>query len=130
MECRRSDANNLPYTNYSAYHRFVTYVVIHGRSKSERQATASSLGDAARLAVRYLKEGRRDVRVRLPEGDTLDFEAFQEAVFAGRLRETRPAQQPQIAPAPANPFAGRGSPFPGERSNARSNPWPSMSSAD
>jgi hypothetical protein len=65
----------------------VTYVVLFGPPGLERQAIVFSLGEAARCAVRYVRERRSDVRVRLPDGEILGFEAFQEAVFAGKLSE-------------------------------------------
>jgi hypothetical protein len=34
-----------------------------------------------------MRERRSDVRVRLPNGEVLGFEVFQEAVFSGKLRE-------------------------------------------
>jgi hypothetical protein len=39
------------------------------------------------MAVQHLKDGRKNVRVRLPDGEVLSFEEFQCAVFSGRLRD-------------------------------------------
>jgi hypothetical protein len=66
----------------------VTYVVMHGPSDCQREAIVFSLGEAAQFAVRYMHERRSDVRVRLPSGEVLSFEAFQRAVFAGELKDS------------------------------------------
>jgi hypothetical protein len=58
-----------------------------GPPEAQRQAIVFSLGDAARCAVRFMRERRSDVRVRLPDGEILKFEEFQQAVFAGRLSD-------------------------------------------
>jgi len=42
---------------------------------------------AARLAVALVREQRRNVCVKLPDGKVLDFEAFQDAVFQGVLHD-------------------------------------------
>jgi hypothetical protein len=65
----------------------VTYVVSYDRWDRQREAIVFSLGDAARFAVQFKKEGRRNVRVRLPSGGILNFEDFEHAVFAGALTE-------------------------------------------
>jgi hypothetical protein len=71
-----------------------------GPPEAHRQAIVFSLGDAARCAVRFMRERRSDVRVRLPDGEILKFEEFQQAVFAGRLTDT-PATPEQ----PSTPVA-------------------------
>jgi hypothetical protein len=65
----------------------VTYAVLYGSSDRPTGANADSLGQAARLAVQHLKDGRRNVRVRLPDGEVLSFDEFERAVFSGRLRD-------------------------------------------
>jgi hypothetical protein len=75
----------------------VTYTVLHGSLSCPKWEIADSLGQAARLAVQHLKEGRQDVRVRLPDGEVLSFEAFELAVFSGRLRDERPGREAALA---------------------------------
>jgi hypothetical protein len=69
----------------------VTYVVSYDRWDRQREAIVFSLGDAARFAVQFMKDGRQNVRVRLPSGATLGFEDFEHAVFAGELTEASAA---------------------------------------
>jgi hypothetical protein len=78
----------------------VTYAVIHGSPSCPIAANVDSLGQAARLAVQHLKDGRQNVRVRLPGGEVLAFEAFQDAVFAGKLKDERPAGSAPAEPRP------------------------------
>jgi hypothetical protein len=66
----------------------VTYIVIFGSQKQQGQAIVFSLGEAARFAVRYMQERRPQVRICLPDGKILGFEAFQQAIFSGNLTET------------------------------------------
>jgi hypothetical protein len=83
----------------------VTYVVSYDRWDRQREAIVFSLGDAARFAVQFTKEGRQNVRVRLPSGSVLGFEDFEHAVFAGALTEAsassfRPPRTKPSSPAP------------------------------
>jgi hypothetical protein len=83
----------------------VTYVVSYDRWDRQREAIVFSLGDAARFAVQFTKEGRRNVRVRLPSGGVLGFEDFERAVFAGTLTEAtassfRPPRTTPSSPTP------------------------------
>jgi hypothetical protein len=66
-----------------------------GPPDAQRQAIVFSLGDAARCAVRYVRERRSDVRIRLPDGEILGFEEFQQAVFAGRLSDKTSPRMPE-----------------------------------
>jgi hypothetical protein len=65
----------------------VTYVVQHGPVDNPAEQTADSVGAAARIAVAFVRENRRNVRVRCPDGAVMDFEAFQDAVFQGDLKD-------------------------------------------
>ena len=77
----------LPGARPGLYDSCVTYIVQHGPADQPAQHPAESVAAAARLAVALVREQRRNVRVRLPDGATLDFEAFQDAVFQGVLRD-------------------------------------------
>jgi hypothetical protein len=77
--------------------------------KLPRQAIVFSLGDAARFAVQYMRERRPNVRIRLPDGEILGFEAFQQAVFDGKLTDRPGARNLQSTFRPNRPlgiFAG------------------------
>jgi hypothetical protein len=97
------DGQNCSTQSFAVCCGAVTYAVIYGPSNCQREAIVFSLGEAARFAVRYMKEGRPDVRVRLPGGDTLGFEDFQQAVFAGRLTDKGAPPQPRTEPAISKP---------------------------
>ena len=70
----------------SVYDGYVTYIVQYGGIEPHEQPV-ESVGAAARIAVAFVRERRRDVCVRLPDGTSMDFEAFQEAVFRGDLQD-------------------------------------------
>jgi hypothetical protein len=65
----------------------VTYIVLHGPANNPSEQTADTVGAAARIAVAFVRENRRHVRVRCPDGAVMDFEAFQDAVFQGDLKD-------------------------------------------
>ncbi|HXQ11657.1 MAG TPA: hypothetical protein VN805_11745 [Caulobacteraceae bacterium] len=65
----------------------MTYTVLHGAADSPSEHAADTLGAAARIAVAFVREDRRHVRVRCPDGAVMDFQAFQEAVFQGDLKD-------------------------------------------
>jgi hypothetical protein len=65
----------------------VTYTVQHGSDEQPGEQTAETVGAATRLAVTFIREHRRNVRVRLPTGLTMDFDSFQAAVFRGDLKD-------------------------------------------
>lgn len=69
------------------YDSCVTYSVQHGSDENPSEAPAETLGAATRIAVAFVREDRRRVRVRLPDGAVMDFESFQDAVFRGDLRD-------------------------------------------
>ncbi len=77
----------MPAPRAGLYDSCVTYIVQHGSPDRPAEHPAESVAAAARLAVAFVREQRRNVRVRLPDGATLDFEAFQDAVFQGVLRD-------------------------------------------
>ncbi len=65
----------------------MTFTVLHGAADSPSEQTADTVGAAARIAVAFVRENRRNVRVRCPDGAVMDFEAFQDAVFQGDLKD-------------------------------------------
>ncbi|HEX4197529.1 MAG TPA: hypothetical protein VHZ26_08805 [Caulobacteraceae bacterium] len=69
------------------YDSYVTYIVQHGAGDEPVEHVAESVGAAARIAVALAREKRRNVRVLMPDGETMDFESFQDAVFRGDLRD-------------------------------------------
>ena len=77
----------LPPDPNASYDSCVTYIVIHGSDEKPVQHTGETLGAATRLALAYGRENRKNVRIRLPSGATMTFEAFQEAIFQGDLRD-------------------------------------------
>jgi len=77
----------LAHDGVSVYDSYVAYIVIHGSDEKPTEQAADSLGGATRLALAYMREHRKNVRVQLPSGTTLTFEAFQDAIFQGDLRD-------------------------------------------
>ncbi len=71
----------------SEYDDYVTFIVKHGAENEPFEQPADSVGAAARIAVAFVREKRKAVRVCLPDGTLMAFEAFQEAVFQGDLRD-------------------------------------------
>ena len=69
------------------YDGCVTYTVQHGAADEPAEQSAETVGAAVRIAVAFVREKRKAVRVRLPDGRSMDFEAFQDAVFQGDLRD-------------------------------------------
>ncbi len=67
------------------YDGYVTFIIQHGEDPFEQPA--ETVGAAARIAVAFVREKRKNVRVRLPDGRLMDFEAFQDAVFHGDLKD-------------------------------------------
>jgi hypothetical protein len=65
----------------------VTYIVLHGAADSPSEQSAETVGAAARIAVAFVRENRRNVRVRCPDGAVMDFDTFQDAVFQGELKD-------------------------------------------
>ncbi len=65
----------------------MTFIVQHGTAERPSEHPAASVAAAARLAVALVREQRRNVRIKLPDGKVLDFEAFQDAVFQGVLHD-------------------------------------------
>ncbi len=69
------------------YDSSVTYVIQHGPADKPSEQAADSVAAAARIAIAFVRENRRNVRVRCPDGSVMDFEAFQDAVFQGDLKD-------------------------------------------
>jgi hypothetical protein len=69
------------------YDGYVTYVVLHGSPDRSSEQAVDTVAAAARIAISFAREQRRDVRVRLPDGSTLPFDDFQDAVFRGELKD-------------------------------------------
>jgi hypothetical protein len=67
------------------YDACVTYIVQHGAPDRPAEQSAETVGAAARIAVAFVREKRKHVRVRMPDGTSMDFDAFQDAVFRGDL---------------------------------------------
>jgi hypothetical protein len=65
----------------------VTYVVQHGAAGDPSEQRVETVSAAARIAIALVREQRRNVRVKLDSGAVLDFDAFQDAVFRGELRD-------------------------------------------
>jgi hypothetical protein len=69
------------------YDGCVTYIVRYSTKGAPFEQPADSVGAAARIAVAFVREKRKGVHVRLPDGTSMDFESFQDAVFHGDLRD-------------------------------------------
>jgi len=63
------------------------YRVLHGAEAAPFELSVGSLGEAARAAVALMREGRHNVRVKIPDGEVLDFDAFQQAIVHRTLRD-------------------------------------------
>jgi len=70
-----------------SYDGFVTYVVQHGTADHPSEEVVETVAAAARIAIGLVREQRRNVRVKLDSGAVLGFDAFQEAVFRGELKD-------------------------------------------
>ncbi len=86
-KCGPARDRALPHDARPTYDSYVTYVVIHGSDEKPTEQAADTLGGATRLALAYMREHRKNVRVQLPSGRTMTFESFQEAIFQGDLRD-------------------------------------------
>ena len=69
------------------YDSWVTYIVRYSTNGAPFEQPADSVGAAARIAVAFVREKRKGVHVHLPDGTSMDFESFQQAVFQGDLRD-------------------------------------------
>jgi hypothetical protein len=69
----------------AVYDTYVAYIVQHGPLDKPFEQAAETVGAAARVAVAFVREKRHNVRVTLPDGKSMSFETFQEAVFQGDL---------------------------------------------
>jgi hypothetical protein len=65
----------------------VTYVIQHGPANKPSEQPAETVAAAARIAIAFVRENRRNVRVCCPGGAVMDFETFQDAVFQGDLKD-------------------------------------------
>ena len=71
----------------SLYDSYVTYVIQHGPAGEPSEQPAETVAAAARIAIGFVRENRRNVRIVCPDGAVMDFEAFQDAVFQGDLKD-------------------------------------------
>ena len=70
----------------------MTYIVLHGTADRPSEQSVDSVAAATRIAIALVREQRRDVRVRLPDGAVLDFDSFQDAIFRGELKDAEPGR--------------------------------------